>query len=316
MRIEPETTAAAIAAPRRYVLNGPTMGTRYAAIFFAAPRDDIETIATALQASVNEVDEQMSTWMPESDLMRFNAAPVGQWMTLPAELLTVIDAGLEIGRRSDGAFDIGTLDLVAAWGFNTKNGVPDRAATAELASLPRRPAHESLERNEGRLRKTAAIALDLSGIAKGYGVDRLAETLEGYGITSYLVSIDGEVRAHGRKSDGAMWQVAVEQPHRGARDIAGHVALEEGALATSGDYRHIVEQDGQSFAHTMDPRSGRPVQNSVHAVTVRAATCMLADAWATALLVAGPAEGQVLARSNSIEAIFALSESSSARKLT
>ena len=89
MRTEPEMTApAAIAAPRRYVLNGPTMGTRYAAIFFAAPRDDIETIAAALQASVDEVDEQMSTWIPESDLMQFNAAPVGQWMTLPAELLT------------------------------------------------------------------------------------------------------------------------------------------------------------------------------------------------------------------------------------
>lgn len=203
-------------------------------------------------------------------------------------------------------FDIGTLDLVAAWGFNSKNGIPDRTATAELASLPRRPAHESLERSEGQLRKTAPIAPDLSGIAKGYGVDRLAETLEGYGITGYLVSIDGEVRAHGRKSGGAMWQVAVEQPRRGARDIAGHVALEDGALATSGDYRHVVEQDGHSFAHTMDPRRGRPVTNAVHAVTVRAPTCMLADAWATALLVSGPDLGQRLAAANGIDAMFAV----------
>jgi thiamine biosynthesis lipoprotein len=96
---------------------------------------------------------------------------------------------------------------------------------------------------------------------------------------------DGEVRAHGRKSGGAMWQVAVEQPRRGARDIAGHVALEDGALATSGDYRHVVEQDGHSFAHTMDPRRGRP---------------------ATALLVSGPDLGQRLAAANCIDAMFAV----------
>ena len=292
----------------RYALNGPTMGTRYAAVFFEVRRDDIAAIAAALQASVDEVDEQMSTWKPESDLMAFNAAPVGMWMTLPAELLTVIDAGLAIGLSSHGAFDIGTGDLVSAWGFDRKRGVPDVDALHQLAKAVRVPAHSIIERDAtgGRLRKLAPIAIDLSGIAKGYGVDRLAETLEAFGVANYLVSIDGEVRARGRKAGGEPWRIAVEQPGRGVRDIGGIVALEDGALATSGDYRHFVEHDGKTYAHTMDPRGGRPVQNGVSAVTVRAATCMLADAWATALLVAGPDLGRQLAASNHIEAVFAV----------
>lgn len=311
MPTDPTTAAVAPATRRpklRYALNGPTMGTRYTALFYAEARDDIESIAAVLRASTDEVDEQMSTWKPESDLMQFNAAPVGMWITLPNDLLTVIDTGLEIGRLSGGAFDIGAGDLIAAWGFARKNGVPDNVAVARLAGEPRHPAHEMLDRDVpgGRLRKRAPIAIDLSGIAKGYGVDRLAETLEGFGILDYLVSIDGEVRARGTKPAGEPWRVAVEQPLRGARQVAGYVALDDGALATSGDYRHFVEHGDKTFGHTMDPRTGLPVDNGVNAVTTRAQTCMAADAWATALLVAGPVVGRELAAMHRIEAMFVL----------
>lgn len=299
MRTEPvhhPVPAEPPAGLRRVAINGPTMGTRYSAVFYAPAAVDLDAIGQALAEAVTEVDSQMSTWKPDSDLMRFNRAAVGTWVALPDRLLAVIEAGLEIGRVTDGAFDIGVLDLVQAWGFNDHRHVPDPAATRRLAATARRPAHERLEldRRAGRAIKHAPIGIDLSGIAKGYGVDRLAETLAGFGIEHYLVSIDGELRAAGGKADGTPWRVAVEQPDPARRDVAGVVELAEGALATSGNYRHRATLDGRSFSHTMDPRTGRPVADLVSSVTIRAPTCMVADAWASAVMVMGEAANALL----------------------
>jgi len=282
------------------------MGTRYAAVFYARDTADLDAIGAALGASVGQVDQQMSTWIADSDLMRLNRAAIGEWVDVPEQLLTVIAAGIEIGRKSGGAFDIGVGDLVAAWGFGATRAGPNLDLAEKLARAGRRPTHEILEVDAagGRLRKLAPLSIDLSGIAKGFGVDQLAETLEGFSITDYLVSIDGEVRSRGSKPGDGPWRVAVEKPDRKGRDIAGVVELADGALATSGNYRHWVDLNGQSFSHTMDPRTGRPLQNGIAAVTVRAQSCMLADAWATALLVLGEPAGRPLARSVGIEAMF------------
>lgn len=294
---EPVAAPAAAIGTRRVAINGPTMGTRYSAVFYAPAAADLEAIGQALAQSVTEVDRQMSTWKPESDLMRFNHAAVGEWVALPDRLLTVIAAGLDIGRATHGAFDIGVLDLIEAWGFNDHAHVPDPVAIDRLGATARRPAYESLEldRRAGRAIKHAPIGIDLSGIAKGYGVDRLAETLIGFGIAHFLVSIDGELRAAGGKADGTPWRVAVEQPDPNRRDVAGIVELADGALATSGNYRHRAVLDGRSFSHTMDPRTGRPVPDHVNSVTVRAPTCMLADAWASAVMVMGEEADPLLA---------------------
>ena len=139
----------------RHALNGPTMGTRWSALFFAAPGFDPAPVRAALQAAVDEVDAQMSTWKPDSDLMRLNAAPVGEWVAVPARLMEVLRLGLEIGRASGGAFDIGMGDAVTAWGFGPEAAAPDRIRSAMAA--PRRPAHEVLEtRRRRRVRKSAA----------------------------------------------------------------------------------------------------------------------------------------------------------------
>ncbi|MBN9310004.1 FAD:protein FMN transferase, partial [Devosia sp.] len=132
MRTEPvhhPVPAEPPAGLRRVAINGPTMGTRYSAVFYAPAAVDLDAIGQALAEAVTEVDSQMSTWKPDSDLMRFNRAAVGTWVALPDRLLAVIEAGLEIGRVTDGAFDIGVLDLVQAWGFNDHRHVPDPAAT-------------------------------------------------------------------------------------------------------------------------------------------------------------------------------------------
>ncbi|GAB4390441.1 FAD:protein FMN transferase [Albidovulum sp.] len=288
----------------RVALNGPTMGTRWSALFFAGPDVDKEAVRGALQAAVEDVDAQMSTWKPDSDLMRLNAAPVGQWVPVPARLLEVLRLGLEIGRASDGAFDIGMGDAVTAWGFGPSDAAPEGIRTA--MAVQRRPAHEVLEFDGDHLRKTAPIALDLNGIAKGYGVDRLAETLRDQGIVAALVGIDGEMRAIGLRPDGEAWTIAVEAPDPGRRTPHAMLALQDAAVATSGDYRHWVEVQGRRLSHTMDPRRGAPLIASPASVTVVARTCAEADAWATALMVLGPERGAALAGKHGLDALFLL----------
>ena len=289
----------------RRVISGPTMGTRYSAVFFAPEVRDHANIRSALQAAVDAVDAQMSTWKPDSDLVRFNRAPPEVWFDLPVHLCTVLAAALEIGRLSGGAFDIGVGDLVSAWGFGS-TGRLDEARITGAASAARVPAHLCLEldREQHRVRKQSEITLDLSGIAKGFGVDQLAEVLTSYGIGHYLVSIDGELRASGGKPDGSPWRIAVERPETGHRQAEGVLELTDGAVATSGDYRHFVELEGIRYAHTMDPRRQAPLVDGPAAVTVMAETCMAADAWATALLVLGPAVGGDVASRQGLEALF------------
>ncbi|NIJ41687.1 FAD:protein FMN transferase [Parvibaculum indicum] len=288
----------------RIALNGLTMGTRWSALFFEEQGIDTDAVQTALQAAVDEVDAQMSTWKPGSDLMRLNAAPVGEWVTVPAHLLHVLRLGLEIGRASGGAFDIGMGDAVTAWGFGPKAAAPASIRAAMAAR--RRPAHEVLEIDGARVRKSSPVALDLNGIAKGYGVDRLAETLRDCGIGNALVGIDGEMRALGLRPDGEAWTIAVEGPDAERRMPHSILSLQDAAVATSGDYRHWVEVQGRRLSHTMDPIRGAPLIASPASVTVVTRTCLEADAWATALMVLGPDRGSALARKRGLDALFLL----------
>lgn len=291
----------------RRVISGPTMGTRYSAVFFAPTTIDLSVVHTALQEALDTVDGQMSSWKPQSDLMRLNRAAVGTWIDLPKELGTVLAAALEVGRLSDGAFDIGVGDLVTAWGFGAAAGTTDRRAIAAAGTAQHVPAHLALELDEAgeRVRNHAEVTLDLSAIAKGYGVDEMARVLERLDVASYLVSIDGELRAGQVKPDGSAWRVAVESPEYGHRRGAGVIEIADAALATSGDYRHFVERDGVCFGHTMDPRQRVPVSHGPASVTVRAATAMQADAWATALMVLGPERGSEVASAQGLEVLFA-----------
>jgi thiamine biosynthesis lipoprotein len=288
----------------RHALNGPTMGTRWSALFFTGPALDPAPVRDALQAAVDEVDAQMSTWRPESDLMRLNAAPVGQWVATPARLLEVIRLALAIGRASSGAFDIGVGDAVAAWGFGPAAATEARIRAAMAA--PRRPAHDVLDIEAGRVRKRASIVLDLNGIAKGYGVDRLAETLAGFGIASGLVGIDGELRAMGLRPDGEPWGIAVEAPDPHRRAAQSILALQDAAVATSGDYRHWVEVQGRRLSHTMSPSRGAPLAAPPASVTVVGRRCAEADAWATALMVLGRDAGSALSQALGLDALFLL----------
>ena len=290
--------------PDRHALNGATMGTRWSALFFMDPGFDPAPLQLALQAAVSEVDQQMSSWKSDSDLMRINRAPVGAWIDAPERLLAVLRLGLAIGQASGGAFDVGLGDAVTAWGFGPDAAAGERIRIALKAR--RRPSWEMIELGDGRLRKHEAITLDLNGIAKGYGVDRLAETLMEFGITSFLAGIDGEMRAAGLRPDGEPWTIAVESPEHDRRAVHSVLALEDAAVATSGDYRHWVDVQGTRLSHTMDPRHGAPLRASPASVTVVARCCAEADAWATALMVLGAEEGAAMAQQRGLDTLFLL----------
>ncbi len=258
---------------------------------------DTASLQVALQNAVQEVDDQMSTWKPDSDLMRFNAAPCGEWIPLPHPLMTVLTAGQDMTRRTDGAFEMNLGDAVHAWGFCAAQ--IDLAAIRAASAAPWMSSLTALELTETHARKTHPLALDLSGIAKGYGVDRLSDVARQFGLRCALCEIDGELRA---LEGGTPWTVAIERPDTATAH--SYVALTNGALATSGDYRHFVLVKGHRLSHTIDPRRRAPVIAPPASVTVMAATCREADAMATALLVMGADQGMSFANAQGISALF------------
>ncbi|MFJ5235892.1 FAD:protein FMN transferase [Pseudomonas neuropathica] len=293
---------------QRYSLNGETMGTRYTALFYADAGIATDEIGRCLAQAVDRVDQQMSTWRADSDLNRLNVAPEQEWLAVPKELITVLAAALRVSQQSSGAFDIAVGDLVDAWGFGPGEQSVTEQAVASASARTRLSASAALmvDLQRKQVRKRAPLHLDLNGIAKGFGVDELARCLEGFGITRYLVGIDGEMRARGLKPDAQPWIVAIEKPCRGVREVMGVMELSDAAIATSGDYRHWIDVCGQTYAHTMNPVTGAPLRNALAAVSVVAASCMLADAWATALLVLGEIEGPRLAQERGMDALFVL----------
>lgn len=294
----------------RQTLSGATMGTRYSAVFYMPFGTNVAALSAAVFAAVDRVDRQMSSWKAESDLNRLNVAPEGVWVDIPRELMTVLEVSLQVECATNGTFDIGVGKHVEAWGFGPAGQTAARDQPAPPASELRQAASASLELSsrEGRARKSAPITLDLAGIAKGFAVDEMARVMDTFRIPSWLVGIDGEMRAKGTKPDSSMWAVAHERPDPHTREAMGVIELQDMAVATSGNYRHFREVCGRTISHTMDPRTGAPLQNEVASVTVLASRCMTADAWATALLVMGVETGLEAARAHGFDVIFVLQD--------
>jgi thiamine biosynthesis lipoprotein len=290
-------------------LRGATMGTTYSV---QIPEDpavafDRAALAERIKALLAEINALMSTYQPDSELSRFNASASTDWIPASPELVAVIAAAQEVSRASDGAFDATVGPLVNLWGFGPRVTADALPTDAEIAAARALVGWQKLRlRDEPpALRKARPdLYVDLSAIAKGYAVDRVAEVLEAAGITNYLVEIGGELRGRGVNGRGEPWRIAIERPDTERRAIFRVVALQDLGMATSGDYRNFFEVDGERYSHTIDPASGRPVGHRLASVTVLADAAMDADAWATALLVLGPERGMALADAQGIAALF------------
>lgn len=260
-----------------------------------------EGIAHALQATLAAVIASMSQWEPTSALSHFNRAPAGEWQALPEDLTHVLDAALAVHRASAGAFDPAAGALSELWGFGAAGRRTDIPAAPAIAAALAVSGCVAIERQGDATRRTARVLLDLSGIAKGYAVDALALCLRTLGHRDFLVEIGGEWVGSGVRPDAQPWWIALETPP-GIALAPFRVALHGLACATSGDYRRFIPDGARRLGHTLDPGTGRPIDNGVISVNVLALDCMTADAWATALTVLGPEKGLATAEREGLAA--------------
>lgn len=281
---------------------GGAMGTSYR----VTARCPVE-IGHEVTAVLDAINADMSTYLPDSALSVFNRGPVGEWLPVGPDLIEVVEAARNLSALSQGAFDVTVGPLVNLWGFGPEGVPARRPEPAEVESVRARVGYRYVEsrREPPALRKWADVYVDLSAIAKGFAVDRIAQRLSELQCSDYLVDVGGEVRAQGLNAQGAAWRIGVEVPDPDRFGAIQRVLRISGSgLATSGDYRNFLELDGTRFAHTIDPRTGFPVDHTLASVTVVHESAMLADGYATLLNVLGPVQGFALAERLGLPVLF------------
>ena len=283
-------------------LSGETMGTNWSLSAVVPDHVSDDKLADVLQWAFVRVIRQMSQWDAESELSRFNRSMPGSSVAISADFAHVLDCALQVAEASDGAFDP-TLGLASEmWGFGASDPpvvLPRNSAAGETRALDW--SDVSLDHSGRSVLQPGGLALDLSGIAKGYGVDLGIHELEQLGVHHALLEIGGELRGIGVRPDGMPWWVDLDIPPAGQAPHS-RIGLTGWAVATSGSYRRRRSAGGASWSHSLDPQTGMPLDDEIQAVTVLHKGCMQADALATAMLVMGPKRGIDFADSQGIPA--------------
>lgn len=284
--------------------SGPTMGSTYSIKYVqTGPNQTPEYLQRETEAILAELDKQMSNYRPDSLIQAFNALPAHSCLPMPEPVLTLVRAGEHLSEETDGALDLTVAPLLALWGFGPQHG--QRIPTAEeIAEARAYTGHQYLQVQDAQLCKEVALKVDFNSIAAGYAVDRVAARLDALGVHNYLVEITGELTAKGHKPDGSKWRIAIEAPKEGEREAMEVIALDGYSISTSGDYRNYFEKDGQRYSHTLNPKTGAPIQHRLASVTVADPSALRADGLSTALMVMGPDQGFVFAEQHRIAAVF------------
>lgn len=293
-------------------LSGRTMGTTYSVKYV---QDNAESsisgaeLQSKLDQRLVEINQLMSTYIPDSELSLLNKAPANQAFPISAETRDVILEALRISKLSDGALDITVGPLVNLWGFGPDNKPDNIPSSEQIQSVKAVIGADKFVLEANRvIKEDAGVYIDLSTIAKGYGVDELATILEDYGINNYLVEIGGEMRVSGTKQNNKDWLVAIEKPISTERAVQRIIAIGDNAIASSGDYRIYFEENGVRYSHLIDPTTFYPIQHNLVSVSVVASSTMEADGLATALIVMGADKGRQLAEREGIAALFITKE--------
>lgn len=288
-----------------FKLSGKAMGTTWSITVANISREQEESyfadqLQQGIAAIIDRVEDQMSTWRPDSEISRFNKSTQLEWFDVSKETATVVQAAIKMNQQSGRAFDATIYPLVKLWNFGPdakKNQTPTSDEITAALKLVGSDKIEVRLSPPALRKKIAEVTIDLSAIAKGFGVDQVARYLEKQGLVSYMVEIGGEVRTKGFGPFGN-WHIGITQPQLGEAKSRLVMEPDNEALATSGDYQNYYEIDGKRISHTIDPRTGQPIEHGLASVSVIAEDCMTADARATALSVLGPEEGFQLATKN------------------
>ncbi len=293
-------------------LDGDTMGTQFNVKLVGASVDN-EALAATIETVLNEVENMMSTFRPDSEISTFNNSSTTDWYEVSPEFCSSVEEALALSTFTDGSFDITVGPLVNLWGFGPGEIISQPPDEKEINAVMRTVGYEHLQTDCSvpALRKNiASIALDMSAFGKGYAVDRIAAQLELRGFENYLVEVGGELRFRGENAKGEKWAIGIEVPRANQRQPHTIIRLSNTAMATSGDYRNFFEANGELFSHTIDTRTGRPVTHTLASVTVIDGSGARADALATALLVMGPDKGLAFATAQELAVLFLLRTSS------
>ncbi|SDD39883.1 FAD:protein FMN transferase [Ruegeria marina] len=288
-------------------LSGDTMGTTYH-VTAIGPGLDEAMLAAAVTETLTAVNGKMSNWDPNSEVSTFSASKQTAPMPVSGDFVTVMTAANEVHEKSGGKFDVTLGPLIELWGFGPRkpeDPIPADDAIATALQGVGQTRRLTLDAGAGTITKTRPeTGINLSAIAKGFGVDAVARTLADLGAESYLVEIGGDLVTKGQNDKGEAWRIGIERPDQGAQSVQLVVPVSDHGMATSGDYRNYFEHEGRRYSHILDPVTGRPVTHRTTSVTVIADTAMMADAWATAMLVLGLDEGLKIAEANELAVYF------------
>jgi len=268
------------------------MGTTYHITVVAPFWNSLSRLEQLIREELLALNQSMSVYDPNSEISRFNAmTDTAAALEISDRFADVLEISNDVWRRTRGAFDPTVFPLVKLWGFNT-DGSPKLPDAAAIEAAKQRVGFDRVRFDaRNRIGKTLPnVGIDLSAIAKGYGVDRVAGVVRNAGYTDFIVEIGGEVFAAGTKADGRPWKVGVNYPDVAAPPdlVYKTLLLSNRAVATSGNYRNFQHIEGKRYTHIIDPQTGWPIDNGVASVTVLADTCALADGLATGLMVLGP----------------------------
>ena len=286
-----------------YVISGNTMGTTYT-VKIVAPDNDNEmgSIEKSIDSLLIQLNKQMSTWDPKSEISQFNDWNSKVPFAVSDDFLNVVRKSITISKQTGGLFDPTVYDLMSLWGFgpNPKSDFPN------LEDVHRTLGHTGIDQFEitdSKLSKSnEKCKLDLNAIAKGYGVDKIFDFLNEKGFNNIFIEIGGEVRCSGKNRENIDWSIGIEDPSGDGnyqKKISAIISITNGAIATSGNYRNIVDLDGEILGHTINPQTGFPIQTDVLSVSVLSNSCMESDAWATALMAMDYQTGFAIAKSQS-----------------
>lgn len=285
-------------------IKGTIFGTYYTIkIRTNRPNPDLKTL---IEAELGRINREMSVFEPESELSQINRASKNEEIILSSDMSEVMSAASEVFTQSEGWFDPTLGKLVDLWGFGA--GPNQTPSDQEIADAQKVSGFNKLifDSRFSSLRKTnSATYINLSAIAKGYGVDKVAALLEACGYHDYLIEIGGEIRAGGSRSDkGEAWNIGINRPQSGSHDNVMVISASNISIATSGNYRNFYQQDGKTFAHTISYQTGRPVLNDALSVSVFHDSCMYADAYATAIMAMGVDKGLAFADKYKLKVII------------
>ena len=286
--------------PEPVVLSGATMGTTWSVVLPSPPGPiTLDALHKAIEGELLRINQLMSTYQPDSELSQFNASTSTELVRLNAEILFVLDASISVSDASSGSYDVTLGTVIDLWGFGASDQHRAVPTEQQLQDASDATGYTRVVREATKISKPhAQMRIDLSSLAKGYAVDRIGLIVERAGLRDYLAEIGGEIRTRGNRAVGKPWRVGIETP---SLEVAQGVAVTDASIASSGSYRNYREIEGKRVSHLIDGQTYRPISHRTVAATVLHRNTMLADAWATALMVVTPEKARALATQQGID---------------